>query len=196
MFDKQLPYLTGRKLPGQKRWNGLMWFLRRIVSRNPRLTLNERPGGGIYIDLADESTVIGETLDFSFKATISGSSVTIAAGTVRLPGSAISVSSRTFSGSSNAYAWVRITSTSAASIQTGNSFPNVIDAYNQYVNIPLGYYGSGLWHYRHMADIVIPTMPYFWINGFTANAMQSLDHDTSGNMVWITYGQCQQQGES
>lgn len=190
MFEKQLPFLREGELPGPKYWNMVIRFLRRITSRSSRLVLNERPGGGIYIDLADESSSTGETLDFSFKASVSGSSVTIAAGSVRLPGSVISVSSRTFNGSSNAYAWVRVASTSSASIQIGNSFPNVIDAYNQYVNVPLGYYGSGQWHYRHMADIVIPAMPYFWINGFTANAAQSLDHDTSGNMVWTTYGDC------
>ena len=193
MFEKQLPFLREGELPGPKYWNMVIRFLRRITSRSSRLVLNERPGGGIYIDLADGSGSTGETSDFSFMATVSGSSVTITAGSVRLPGSVISVSSRTFNGSSNAYAWVQVTSTSAASIQIGGSFPNVIDAYNQYVNVPLGYYGSGQWHYRHIGDIVIPQMPYFWISGFTANAAQSLDHDISGNLIWTTYNVCQQE---
>jgi hypothetical protein len=92
-FEKQLPFLRDGELPGPTSWNDLMMFLRRIVSRSPRLILNERPGGGIYIDLTDADQAASDVMSISFKGTISGSNVVIAAGSVRLPDATLSVSS-------------------------------------------------------------------------------------------------------
>ena len=187
MFEKYLPYLKGRELPGPLYWNRLMWFLRRIMSRNPRLILNERPGGGIYIDLTDADQAASAAMDISFKGTVSSGKVTIAAGSVRLPGSTLSVSASTISSNAHIYVCIK---RSEASIQTGGSFPSLVDAYNQELYVPLGIFSSGSYTHKHIGDIIIPNMPYFWINGFTANAAQSLDHDISGNMIWMTYGDC------
>lgn len=187
MFEKQLPFLRPGELPGSDYWNSVIRFLRRIASRSPRLVVNERPGGGFYIDLADADQAASAAMDIAFKGTVSGGKVTIAAGSVRLPGSTLSVSSTTVS--ANAHVYVRI-KRSEASIQTGGSFPSLVDAYNQELYVPLGIFSSGSYTHRHVGDIIIPTMPYFWISNYTANAAQSLDHDISGNMIWTTYGDC------
>lgn len=188
MFEKQLPFLRpDGELPGPAYWNNVIRFLRRIKSRSSRLILNERPGGGFYLDLADADQAASAAMDIAFKGTVSGGKVTIAAGSVRLPGSTLSVSASTIS--SNAHIYVRI-KRSEASIQTGGSFPSLVDAYNQELYVPLGVFSSGSYTHKHIGDIIIPNMPYFWINGFTANAAQSLDHDISGNMIWTTYGDC------
>ena len=55
MFEKQLPFLRPGELPGPAYWNSVIRFLRRIASRSPRLVVNERPGGGFYLDLDDEA---------------------------------------------------------------------------------------------------------------------------------------------
>lgn len=194
-FEKQLPFLRDGELPGPASWNNLMMFLRRIVSRSPRLILNERPGGGIYIDLADADQAASDVMSISFKGTISGSNVVIAAGSVRLPDATLSVSSATVSASGSRCVYVRVTR-SAASIQSAGSFPELIDRYNLRLNIPLGVCSSGTYTHRHIGDIIIPNMPYFWINGFTANAAQSLDHDISGDLIWTTYGDCPTEGNN
>lgn len=189
MFEKYLPYLKGRELPGPLYWNRLMWFLRRIMSRNPRLILNERPGGGIYIDLADADQAASAAMDISFKGTVSSGNVVIAAGSVRLPDVTLAVSSATISASGTKCIFVRVTH-GAASIQSDSSFPQLVDKYNQRLNIPLGVCSSGTYTHRHVGDIIIPNMPYFWISDFTANAAQSLDHDINGDLIWTTYGDC------
>lgn len=188
-LEKQLPFLREGELPGPTYWNSVIRFLRRIKSRSPRLLINERPGGGIYIDLADADQAASETMNISFKGTISGSNVVIAAGSVRLPDATLSVSSATVSASGSRCVYVRVTR-SAASIQSAGSFPELIDRYNQRLNIPLGICSSGTYTHRHVGDIIIPNMPFFWINGFTANAAQSLDHDINGDLIWTTYGEC------
>ena len=188
-LEKQLPFLREGELPGPSYWNSVIRFLRRIKSRSPRLVINERPGGGIYIDLADADQAASEMMNISFKGTISGSNVVIAAGSVRLPDVTLSVSSATVSASGSRCVYVRVTR-SAASIQSAGSFPELIDRYNQRLNIPLGICSSGTYTHRHVGDIIIPNMPFFWINGFTANAAQSLDHDINGDLIWTTYGEC------
>ena len=188
-LEKQLPFLREGELPGPSYWNSVIRFLRRIKSRSPRLVINERPGGGIYIDLADADQAAAETMNISFKGTISGSNVVIAAGSVHLPDATLSVSSATVSASGSRCVYVRVTR-SAASIQSAGSFPELIDRYNQRLNIPLGICSSGTYTHRHVGDIIIPNMPFFWINGFTANAAQSLDHDINGDLIWTTYGEC------
>lgn len=188
-FEKQLPFLCEGELPGPEYWNSLVRFLRRIKSRSPRLVINERPGGGFYIDLDDADQAASETMNISFKGTTSGSNVVIAAGSVRLPDVTLAVSSATVSASGSRCVYVRVTR-SAASIQSAGSFPELIDRYNQRLNIPLGVCSSGTYSHRHVGDIIIPTMPYFWINGFAANAAQSLDHDINGDLIWTTYGEC------
>lgn len=188
-LEKQLPFLREGELPGPSYWNSVIRFLRRIKSRSPRLVINERPGGGIYIDLADADQAASDVMSISFKGTISGSNVVIAAGSVRLPDATLSVSSATVSASGSRCVYVRVTR-SAASIQSAGSFPELIDRYNQRLNIPLGICSSGTYTHRHVGDIIIPNMPFFWINGFTANAAQSLDHDINGDLIWTTYGEC------
>jgi hypothetical protein len=189
MFEKQLPFLRPGELPGPKYWNSVIRFLRRIASRSSRLVLNERPGGGFYLDLADADQAASAAMDISFKGTVSSGNVVISAGSVRLPDATLSVSSSTISASGTKCIFVRVTH-GAASIQSDSSFPQLVDKYNQRLNIPLGVCSSGTYTHRHVGDIIIPNMPYFWINGFTANAAQSLDHDISGNMIWTTYGDC------
>lgn len=188
-FEKQLPFLREGELLGPEYWNILVRFLRRIKSRSPRLVINERPGGGIYIDLADADQAASDVMSISFKGTISGSNVVIAAGSVRLPDATLSVSSATVSASGSRCVYVRVTR-NAASIQSAGSFPELIDRYNLRLNIPLGVCSSGTYTHRHVGDIIIPNMPFFWINGFTANAAQSLDHDINGDLIWTTYGEC------
>lgn len=188
-FEKQLPFLCEGELLGPEYWNSLVRVLRRIKSRSPRLVINERPGGGIYIDLDDADQAASDVMSISFKGTISGSNVVIAAGSVRLPDATLSVSSATVSASGSRCVYVRVTR-SAASIQSAGSFPELIDRYNQRLNIPLGVCSSGSYTHRHVGDIIIPAMPYFWINGFTPNAAQSLDHDINGDLIWTTYGEC------
>ncbi len=187
MFEKQLPFLRDGELPGPRYWNNLIRFLRRIVSRSSRLVINERPGGGFYLDLADADQAASETLAISFKGTISGGNVNIAGGSVRLPGSTLSVSASTISSNAHVYVCIK---RSEASIRTGGSFPSLVDAYSQELNVPLGIFSSGSYTHRHVGDIIIPTMPYFWISNFTANAAQSLDHDINGDLIWTTYGDC------
>lgn len=189
MFEKQLPFLRDGELPGPRYWNNLIRFLRRIVSRSSRLVINERPGGGFYLDLADADQAASETLAISFKGTISGGNVNIAGGSVRLPDTVLSVSAASVSASGSRCVYVRVTH-SAASIQSASSFPELVDRYNQRLNIPLGVCSSGSYTHRHVGDIIIPNMPYFWISGFVSNVAQSLDHDISGDLIWTTYGEC------
>ena len=189
MFEKQLPFLRDGELPGPKSWNNLIRFLRRIVSRSSRLVINERPGGGFYLDLADADQAASETLPISFKGTINGGNVNIAGGSVRLPDTTLSVSAASVSASGSRCVFVCVTH-SAASIQSDSSFPQLVDKYNQRLNIPLGICSSGIYTHRHVGDIIIPNMPYFWINGYVSNAAQSLDHDISGEPIWTTYGEC------
>jgi hypothetical protein len=189
MFEKQLPFLRPGELPGPKYWNSVIRFLRRIASRSSRLVLNERPGGGFYLDLADADQAASAAMDISFKGTVSSGNVVISAGSVRLPDATLSVSSSTISASGTKCIFVRVTH-GAASIQSDSSFPQLVDKYNQRLNIPLGVCSSGTYTHRHVGDIIIPNMPYFWISNFTANAAQSLDHDINGDLIWTTYGDC------
>ena len=183
MFEKQLPFLRPGELPGPKYWNSVIRFLRRIASRSSRLVLNERPGGGFYLDLADADQAASAAMDISFKGTVSSGNVVISAGSVRLPDATLSVSSSTISASGTKCIFVRVTH-GAASIQSDSSFPQLVDKYNQRLNIPLGVCSSGTYTHRHVGDIIIPNMPYFWISNFTANAAQSLDHDINGDLIW------------
>lgn len=145
------------------------------------------------LNIIQQTITGGETLGFSFKATVADDMLTIAGGSVRLPNSVISVSSLSRSATNGLCAWVQIVSTSSASIQTGSSFPAVLDTSNKYVNIPLGTWNGTLWLHRHMGDIVLPMMPYFWIPGYSASDIQSLDHDATGALVWTTYGPCEEE---
>lgn len=145
------------------------------------------------LNIIQQTITGGETLGFSFKATVADGMLTIAGGSVRLPNSVISVSSLSRSATNGLCAWVQIVSTSSASIQTGSSFPAVLDTSNKYVNVPLGTWNGDFWLHRHLGDIVLPMMPYFWIPGYSASDMQSLDHDATGALVWTTYGPCEEE---
>lgn len=145
------------------------------------------------LNIIQQSISGGEILNFSFKATVADGMLTIAGGSVRLPNSVISVSSLSRSATSGLHAWVQITSTSSASIQTGSSFSAVLDAANGYVNIPIGSFDGSVWTYRHLGDVILPAMPYFWIPGYSASDIQSLDHDATGALVWTTYGPCEEE---
>lgn len=145
------------------------------------------------LNIIQQTITGGETLGFSFKATVADGMLTIAGGSVRLPNSVISVSSLSRSATNGLCAWVQIVSTSSASIETGTSFPAVLDTTHKYVNIPLGTWNGTLWLHRHLGDIVLPMMPYFWIPGYSASDIQSLDHDATGALVWTTYGPCEEE---
>lgn len=51
MFESQIPVLAERELPGPNTWNSVARFLRGMESRIEFLTLNSRPGGGVYFDI-------------------------------------------------------------------------------------------------------------------------------------------------
>ena len=189
------------EVAGPQTINPLLAAINGMHSISEHLTVGTDEAGAIelQLDVASilniiQQTITGrETLNFSFKATVSNGTLTIAGGSVRLPNSSISVSGISHTATSDLCAWVQIVSTSSASIQTGSSFPAVLDTYNKYVNIPLGSWNGSFWLHRHLGDIVLPQMPYFWISGFSASDVQSLDHDATGALVWTTYGDCNEE---
>ena len=161
------------EVAGPNTINPLLAAVNGMHSISEHLTVGTDEAGAIELrlDVASLLNIIqqtiteGETLGFSFKATVADGMLTIAGGSVRLPNSVISVSSLSRSATNGLCAWVQIVSTSSASIQTGSSFPAVLDTSNKYVNVPLGTWNGTLWLHRHLGDIVLPMMPYFWIPG-------------------------------
>lgn len=193
--------LSQGEIAGPATINPLIAAVNGMHSISEHLSVGTDQAGGIELrlDIASILNIIqqaisgGEILNFSFKATVSNGTLTIAGGSVRLPDSSISVSSLSRSATNGFCAWVQIVSTSSASIQTGSSFPAVLDTSNKYVNVPLGTWNGTLWLHRHLGDIVLPMMPYFWIPGYSASDIQSLDHDATGALVWTTYGPCEEE---
>lgn len=189
------------EVAGPQTINPLLAAVNGMHSISEHLTVGTDEAGAIelQLDVASILNIIqqtitgGETLNFSFKATVSNGTLTIAGGSVRLPGSSISVSSVSRTATNGLCAWVEVASTSSASIQTGSSFPNVLDVNYQKLNIPLGSWDGSIWLYRHLGDIVIPQMPYFWIPSYSASVAQSLDHDVNGALVWTPYGPCEEE---
>ena len=210
-FFNIVPLLKEHELPGRDSWNALIEFIRGIHSTSPFLSLRTRQPTGMYIDLALEGILMA-TPQFAFGISPAQlgrqtGSLTISGGTVRWPwGSTASVSSATIGRAAGNKAWVTVTS-SAASLNTGRSFPAwILNAHTSSLtfNFPVlelvagsvktdaGEFNALVPRYHHVGDINITGTPAEWVPGFMDAKQMSRDI-INGVETYSEYGDCEEE---
>ncbi len=205
MFEKQLPFLREGELPGPTYWNSVIRFLRRITSRSSDLVINERPGGGAYFDLnitkaIQASAMSSATLYLFLDAdhstwSLSGGSIRIAPSTV-VTVNAVANQAVT----ATTCIWIEWNDTTAT-VQTGNSFPNLVNMTNKVCRTPIATItvaDGAMTVSRHHpgGDICVYDRPWILVDGYANGTKAYRTASAAGTEQYVTPKQCPQQGDA
>jgi len=204
-----LDTLQANQLPGAALWNALIRYLRGSKSVNELLLLNPaEDGDGVNYEVSEAGikrlAKIASNSYFQAELEKKGTAtkLTIGEGLFVCPATVIEtaeVEDITLTGDL-VRTYLHVTKSGAnytheIRVAQDGVIPNIYDPDGVSINIRLGecFKDNGEWDYRYATygAVLLPTTPYMWLPNYSKTARQSLDHDTSGNMVWTTYGECE-----
>lgn len=198
--------LRDNELAGAKTINPMVDWARALASTSDYLYLSNNAYGGVNLDVDFTLLVYNilrlvERIAADFKATISGSRLTVASGCILLPGETHSIPQYTRSLSSGDDGRTVCITTDASDSAGGtpaweheiSSFPAGIVS-GSVVRLPICTVSrtGGAWGVtqHHLGAFVFAVPPAPLIAGYDASRMQSLDHGAGGALAWTTYGRC------
>ena len=200
MFDDLFPILKDNEMPAPKLWNNIAYLIRGLQSRSePYLMLNARPGGGIYFDLnIDHDSNPSLWLSFDEETatwSLSGGSIRIAPSTV-VTVNAVANQAVT----ATTCIWIEWSDTSAT-VQTGNSFPNLVNMTNKTCRTPIATItvaDGAMTVSRHHpgGDICVYDRPWILVDGYTNGTKAYRTASTSGEEQYVAPRTCPQQGDA
>lgn len=205
-----LDTLQANQLPGADVWNTLIRYIRGSGSANELLVINPAADGdGVSYEVSKAGierlakSVGNSYFRMSLETEGSTTKLTIGEGLFLSPSVVLATTGAediTLTGDYvRTYLHVTKTGVSytyAIRVSYNGTMPSIYDADGASINIGLGecYKDKGEWDYRYTTygAVLLPYTPYIWIPGYSKTDRQSLDHDTGGNLVWTTYGECEQ----
>lgn len=186
MFDDLFPLLKENELPGPKLWNNLALLIRGLQSRSePYFTINERPGGGIFFDLDIDE--VREAAKTTLWLSLDEETATwaLSAGSIRIaPSTVLSVADTSGQVATTTCIWIEWNA-SSATVQTGASFPNLVNMSNKKIRTPIGQINvnDGIMTLTHLhpgGDICVYDRPWILLDNY--------DNATRGYRITTTNG--------
>jgi len=178
------------RVTGTAAYNRLLNLITRMSSETIDIGRNNAGGLrleviGIYGNGSSEGS-----LSFSFKASVSGNTLTISEGRVHLPSGTLQATQASFQVDSTQMCYYVECASSSASIARASYFPNILDASSGKMFLPLLVASTAGIVYRHIGDYSFDWLPYFWMSGYDSTKAQALMHSASGAPAWIDTGVC------